>query len=166
MVSRQIADVSGGRGGKKMPRKGKDLYYQIHGKLVVIDKETNPETIARVNPRGHTGTWWWCSCECGNFTYARTSDLVSGRKRSCGCLLGKNRIGKKGKALDLTGQKFGMLTPMERARKPGGKSGWLCACDCGETKIVVTTNLTSGNTTSCGCKRRKTKKPVSKRCLT
>lgn len=31
---------------------------------------------------------------------------------------------------------------------------WLCKCDCGNTKIVTTGSLTSGQTKSCGCYRR------------
>ena len=50
---------------------------------------------------------------------------------------------------DLTGQKFGMLTPMEWLR--GGQ--WRCLCDCGNETVVSTRNLMTGHTTSCGCKR-------------
>lgn len=57
---------------------------------------------------------------------------------------------------DLTGKRFGMLTPIKWMR--GGR--WLCKCDCGEETVVDTRNLTSGHTTSCGCKRYKTKNVV------
>lgn len=50
---------------------------------------------------------------------------------------------------DLLGKKFGMLTPIEWTR--GGY--WRCLCDCGNETIVDTRNLTTGHTTSCGCKR-------------
>lgn len=48
---------------------------------------------------------------------------------------------------DLTGQKFGKLTPIEWIR--GGK--WRCICDCGNETIVDTRNLMTGHTRSCGC---------------
>lgn len=54
---------------------------------------------------------------------------------------------------DLTGMKFGYLTPLEWLR--GGF--WKCKCDCGNETIVDTRNLTTGHTQSCGCARRETK---------
>lgn len=50
--------------------------------------------------------------------------------------------------LDLGGHRFGRLVVIERV--PG--SAWLCQCDCGRSKIVTTSNLRGGNSTSCGCK--------------
>lgn len=49
-----------------------------------------------------------CSCKCGNTTLANRSALIKGEKKSCGCLRGKNNF------LNLTGQKFGNLTVLER----------------------------------------------------
>jgi len=37
-----------------------------------------------------------------------------------------------------------------------GKRKWLCSCDCGGITHASTSNLTSGNSTSCGCVRIKT----------
>ena len=55
------------------------------------------------------------------------------------------------KAIDLTGQKFGKLTVMERAVGPPKKTKWKCACDCGNSSVVFGQNLRRGHTTSCGC---------------
>lgn len=56
------------------------------------------------------------------------------------------------KILDLVGEKYGRLMVLEYAhRNPRGKSMWKCRCDCGNTKVVLGTHLTSGHTTSCGC---------------
>lgn len=44
-------------------------------------------------------------------------------------------------------KKFVKLTALKRV----SKSEWLCLCDCGNTTIVKTTQLTSGKTQSCGC---------------
>ena len=61
------------------------------------------------------------------------------------------------KAEDLTGQKFGRLTVLERAPNivyNSGKSvtAWLCQCDCGNTKIIASKHLKNKNSTkSCGC---------------
>ena len=49
--------------------------------------------------------------------------------------------------VDLTGQQFGYLTPIEYIK--GGK--WRCQCKCGNEVIVLGKHLRSGNTKSCGC---------------
>ena len=56
--------------------------------------------------------------------------------------------------IDLTGQKFGRLTVIERAENTkSGKARWLCRCDCGriKSKSVTTNDLMSGKIKSCGC---------------
>jgi len=57
-----------------------------------------------------------------------------------------------GKFTDLTGQKFGRLTVIERAENiPSGKTWWLCQCKCGNQTIVRSDSLKGGVTKSCGC---------------
>ena len=59
-----------------------------------------------------------------------------------------------GKFKDLTGQKFGRLTVIEKTtERKNGKIVWKCLCDCGSGKEVYVTSggLNSGNTQSCGC---------------
>lgn len=57
--------------------------------------------------------------------------------------------------VDLTGEKFGRLTVVSRAENSkGGKSRWLCRCECGNECVVHSSSLKSGNTRSCGCIRR------------
>jgi hypothetical protein len=57
------------------------------------------------------------------------------------------------KRLDLIGRTFGQLTVLQRVQaKPSAK--WLCSCECGATATCSTSNLQSGNSTSCGCVRR------------
>lgn len=54
------------------------------------------------------------------------------------------------KPTDHTGQRFGALT----AKRYVGNSKWECLCDCGRTKQVLASNLTTGRSASCGqCKR-------------
>lgn len=55
------------------------------------------------------------------------------------------------KAIDLTGQKFGRLTVLERAENKNGYVRWKCRCDCGNEKIVMSYQLRKGGTQSCGC---------------
>lgn len=53
--------------------------------------------------------------------------------------------------IDLTGQRFGKLVAVEPAENVGGKTTWLCRCDCGKERIVKTKFLRNGKTRSCGC---------------
>lgn len=56
------------------------------------------------------------------------------------------------KLIDLTGQKFGRLTVIERAGKTNhGAAKWACRCDCGNETVVIGDELRKGNTASCGC---------------
>ena len=66
---------------------------------------------------------------------------------------------------DLTGLKFGRLTVIEKAGvtgqgKRGSRSLWRCKCDCGNEKVVVRNSIVTGNTQSCGCLGRETKKAM------
>lgn len=55
---------------------------------------------------------------------------------------------------DLTGKKFGILTVIEQAGKsPKGNYMWLCQCECGNQKVINSSNLLYGHTKSCGCLR-------------
>jgi hypothetical protein len=67
-----------------------------------------------------------------------------------------------GKFIDLTGQRFGRLTAVERAKNnKGNKIGWLCICDCGNQTIVYANDLKRGHTKSCGCLYRDTRKTIN-----
>lgn len=55
------------------------------------------------------------------------------------------------KLIDLTGQRFGRWTVIERVENKCGRTCWKCRCDCGKTKDVYAINLTRGLTQSCGC---------------
>lgn len=57
---------------------------------------------------------------------------------------------------DLTNMRFGRLTaikPVGRKTFPNGKTStiWLCKCDCGKEKEIISQNLLGGSTRSCGC---------------
>lgn len=58
--------------------------------------------------------------------------------------------------IDLTGQRFGKLTVVQRAENTKtGQAQWLCRCDCGNEIVVRRGNLQSGNTETCGCSKNK-----------
>ena len=115
-----------------------DLTGQRFGQLTCLHIDTKP----------HRGVYWVCKCDCGKETSVSLYNLTKGITKSCGCL--RNQTAHN--ALDLTGQKFGMLTAIERLPKYRGKVAyWRCICDCGATNVIVSTgNLRSGHTVSCG----------------
>jgi len=116
-----------------------DLTGQKFGKLTAIEQVENDNG-------GHAQ--WLCVCDCGKECIATASTLRAkhGGKTSCGCAA----------FFDLTGQRFGMLTVIERI--PGlqeGKVLWRCLCDCGQETRSASSNLRRGASTSCGCVRTK-----------
>lgn len=58
---------------------------------------------------------------------------------------------------DLTGRKYGKLTVIGFDHSEGGKRCWLCRCDCGNTRVVMTSALNRGFVTSCGCSNKTNK---------
>ena len=56
------------------------------------------------------------------------------------------------KALDLTNQKFGKLTALQKAPSRKGKTYWVCQCECGNIKEIQTSHLRNSLIQSCGCK--------------
>ena len=60
-----------------------------------------------------------------------------------------------GKVKDLTGQKFNMLTVIEKDcnNRTDNKAHWICKCDCGNYTVVRGTYLVNSRTKSCGCLR-------------
>ena len=90
--------------------------------------------------------YWVCQCDCGTVKEYHSSNLRSGGTQSCGCMR---------TTLDLTGERYGMLTVL---RKSDSRTGfWVCQCDCGNTKEISYDNLRSGHTKSCGCLRGRNK---------
>lgn len=53
--------------------------------------------------------------------------------------------------IDLVGKKFGLLTVVKYAGKPGTKHRWECKCKCGNSTTVQENHLKTNNTKSCGC---------------
>ncbi len=54
--------------------------------------------------------------------------------------------------IDRVGSRHGRLTVISRTTGPrADKVYWLCRCDCGKEKAVVSGDLTTQNTVSCGC---------------
>lgn len=59
-----------------------------------------------------------------------------------------------GAMIDLSGKVFDRLTVLRKeGRDSHGRALWKCKCTCGTDLIVISANLRSGNTGSCGCIR-------------
>lgn len=88
-------------------------------------------------------------CKCGNTINVTDTHLKSGHTTSCGCF--HKKIMQDFLIKDISGQKFGKLTVLEKAYIKNGRQYWHCKCDCGKTCIAYTTSLLSGKRKSCGC---------------
>lgn len=107
------------------------------GKLIVLK-----DSLERDSSRHKL---WLCQCQCGNIIKIRSSNLINGNSKSCGCTKRRH---------NLLNQKFGLLTVIQDAGNDSyGNSIWKCRCDCGNIKIIKGKNLVSGNTISCGCNK-------------
>ena len=116
-----------------------DLTGQRFGRLIVL------EDVGRTKSKK---VIWRCQCECGNIVDVVSTQLLSGKTQSCGCL----RHTTPPNYRDLTGQRFGRLTVlgiMERNQQ--GSVVWKCLCDCGIIIKVQSGSLNRGDTQSCGC---------------
>lgn len=123
----------------------RDLTNQRFGRWTVLGRADSKKR----------GVYWKCRCDCGTEKIIRGTSLTTGNSISCGCFaLEKLR---EDRLLNLVGKKFGHLTVISQTEdfvsQVNGKhrSRWKCLCDCGNTVFVNGSDLTSGNTYSCGC---------------
>lgn len=64
----------------------------------------------------------------------------------------RDKMAKLGEYLDITGQKFSMLTAMwPITRNRHHHTVWLCSCECGNYAPVVLAQLRNQESKSCGC---------------
>lgn len=127
-----------------------DLTGMKFGRLTVVDKVS-----PYISPQGAKLSKYKCKCDCGGETVVLSSHLTSGLTTSCGCY--KKEIISELHSSDLIGQRFGKLTVISKigSETHNGQARivWNCLCDCGNSVQLNTNVLTSGNTTSCGCKQ-------------
>lgn len=62
-------------------------------------------------------------------------------------------------AIDVTGRKFSKLTAIRVIGKKKKANLWLCFCECGNETTAIVSQLTRGDKTSCGCKRKESRQP-------
>lgn len=111
-----------------------DLRGQRFGMLTVI---------AQIDKQSPLGWFWLCKCDCGGTVEAPSRQLLSGYRKSCGCL-------SRPPLKDFIGKRFGMLTVIGYEGKRAGMHRWRCKCDCGKETVVGQTLLQTGKTKSCG----------------
>lgn len=143
-----------------------DLKGKRFSKLLTISRAPNKRH------RDRPAVYWYCICDCGIRIAVRSSSLLSGNTKSCGCLRAEFNSGHyipgKGK-IDLSGKIFGLLTVLnENGRAAtGGGIMWLCRCRCGKETTVCGADLRRGETVSCGCARHRNPnsplRPLSRR---
>lgn len=131
-----------------------DITGQTFGRLTVIEL---------TDKKNNDNRWLWkCQCSCGNIVYVSMHQLRAKKygTKSCGCLqrewaVKKNKMG----TIDLTGQRYGMLTVIRDLGTINKIHYWECKCDCGNITRVSVNDLrrdlygdkTRHGTYSCGC---------------
>lgn len=113
-----------------------DLTNKRFGRLVakfVSGRDSHPNVI------------WHCKCDCGNEVDVIASALLSGNKRSCGCL--------KKPYSDLSGGTYNNLFVESVDHvDSGGRYFYKCKCLlCGNSIVVQGSSVKRGDTKSCGC---------------
>lgn len=125
-----------------------DLTGQRFGRLTVLSRADD-----YVSPAGKRTVRWLCRCDCGKEVIMLRNTLT--QAQSCGCIRAEKSTASM---RDLTGQRFGRWTVLEKAplngpRSNGLKTGWRCKCDCGTERVIAAKNLLNGESLSCGCLR-------------
>ena len=91
--------------------------------------------------------YWHCKCDCGTERDVLQYSLTSGKSTGCGHDTKKGKIFK-----DLTGQKFGELTVLEKTeQRDQGSIVWKCQCSCGNIVYWPGDRLQQTKTPNCGC---------------
>lgn len=116
----------------------------VKGRTDLTGKRFGMLTVISQTDRNSAAGWYWlCKCDCGGTVEAPSRQLLSGYRKSCGCL-GHPPL------KDLVGKRFGMLSVIGYEGKRAGMHRWRCRCDCGQETVVGQTLLQSGKTKSCG----------------
>lgn len=133
---------------------------EIKNNIDITNQKFNRLTAIKIKGRNkHSNIIWECLCDCGNKTEATATDLIQGRKKSCGCLnkekiIERNianrevQIGKLYGYLLITGDAGYELNSSGKRRHYS-----YCTClNCGKTEVRKKDNdLANGQVISCGC---------------
>ena len=142
-TKRQILSIAMRYGIKSNnPGHRKDLSGKQFGRLTVV-------AIDHIDKQHKV--YWRCSCACGKECVVLGILLSNGSTKSCGCL--RYEASKTNTAKDHTGERFGMLTAVERLPHYRGtnRTFYRCKCDCGGERMVAGYSLVGGKVKTCGC---------------
>lgn len=114
--------------------------------------------ISESDKRGKNGEILWnCRCICGNEKIVIAGNLRSGTSTSCGCFFKEMVSSNKTKSIQ-SGATFGELTVIRRSGSTNWKGNkealYICLCSCGKSTLVSSSNLRTGNTKTCGHRRK------------
>ena len=99
------------------------------------------------------GGLYRCRCECGVEKTIKRQFLLDGSIVSCGCYSRDEKSQRQ--LIDITGQRFGLLTVLSKSDYQGGDGiYWNVRCDCGTEKVVSGHAMKKGAIISCGCSKR------------
>lgn len=88
-----------------------------------------------------------CLCACGNETTAGGKDIISGRRKTCGC---------EPIYVDMTGEKILNFTVLSFSHSSGNHAYWNCRCEqCGKVSVFEGRRLRKGKAV-CTCDRKRT----------
>lgn len=125
-----------------------DITGNRYGRLIVLQCVGNDK---------FHNSLWLCRCNCGKDKITTKNRLKTGRTKSCGCLYIENCRNKETKskqAPDFVGRKFGYFYVIRQAKNNArDDSRWMCRCRCGKLKVALGSQLRSGRTKSCGCRK-------------
>lgn len=132
-------------------------YVENHGGIklknkIDIGKKFGRWTVNSDEFRIKNRKYYSCICDCGKEKNVEKYNLLGGKSTSCGCLT-REKVSIKN-TIDLTGQRFGRLTVIEKSNDYTFQTDevvWKCKCDCGNYINIRGYSLRSGNTKSCGC---------------
>lgn len=132
-----------------MPRESESIIGKKFNRLTALERVHDNSKYVK----------YLFKCDCGNKKIIKKHSVVNGLTKSCGCL--SNEKVKKRCFKDLTGQVFGRLTVISPHHTTRLGTYWNCKCICGNECVVLTTKLSNGHTTSCGCRKEEINQAIS-----
>ena len=119
-----------------------DLTGRIYDELTVVEMLYNYQNKHR--------TYCKCITINGDEVVVRADALQSGATHK------SNGVGRSGRPLDVTGQRFGLLVALKPTSQRASNNSviWECLCDCGNITYVPLGQLTRHHTLSCGCRHQ------------
>lgn len=133
---------------KPIGPKTQNIQGQRFGKLIVLYRMQDDSTTSAV---------WYCKCDCGNFTKAKTSSLTRGVTLSCGCWnKERDRSYPHGLQLNMQGKTINgfkvIKQDLSHQSGAGKPKWWFVECPyCHQTFSIDGRDLRQGKQKSCGC---------------